>query len=217
MSGVILKQLNLGCGPVQPEGWDNIDGSNRALLACRFSWLDSFLVKIGLISPTEFGENTRYHNLFKGLPYPDSSVDSIYAGELWEHFEYDDASKLTGECFRVLRPGGILRVCVPDCIDFWKKYIELFEEEKTKPKEQRSAAKLREHVQVYFNDICTRRIYLGSMGHTHKWNFDEIQLIELFESHGFSEVKRMPFHESRIPNVSDVERSGFLIVEGVKA
>jgi hypothetical protein len=54
------------------------------------------------------------------------------------------------------------------------------------------------------------------MGHTHKWNFDEVQLIEMFEVNGFSEVERMTFHSSRIPEIADVERADFLIVEGVK-
>jgi hypothetical protein len=30
-------------------------------------------------------------------------------------------------------------------------------------------------------------------------------------------VERMPFHVSRIPDISSVERSDFLILEGVKA
>jgi hypothetical protein len=54
------------------------------------------------------------------------------------------------------------------------------------------------------------------MGHTHKWQYDEIKLVDLFESRGFVEVARMPFHSSRIPDVAAVERSNFLIVEGVK-
>lgn len=69
---------------------------------------------------------------------------------------------------------------------------------------------------MFFDDICTRRTYLGSMGHTHKWNYDEIQLIEMFEESGFSNVERMQFHESAIPQVEKVERADFLIVEGVK-
>ena len=64
--------------------------------------------------------------------------------------------------------------------------------------------------------VPPEQLLLGSMGHTHKWQFDEVQLIELFESQGFVSVVRMPYHQSRISDVAAVERSNFLIVEGVK-
>jgi len=91
-------KLNLGCGPIQPDGWINIDGSNRAFFASKLNWLDNILVKLRIISETEFNLKTKYHNLIRGLPYPDNSIACIYAGELWEHFEYFDALKLTKEC-----------------------------------------------------------------------------------------------------------------------
>jgi hypothetical protein len=70
---------------------------------------------------------------------------------------------------------------------------------------------------MYFRDICTRRFWLRSMGYTHKWQFDDIQLIQLIEECGFSSVERMPFRHGRIPDLQAIERSDFLIVEGVKA
>ena len=210
------KKLNLGCGPIQPDGWINIDGSNRAILASKFSLLDKILCKLGILAHTEFSSKTTVHDLFKPLPYKDDSVAAIYAGELWEHFEYSDAERLTGECFRVLEPGGVLRVCVPDGVEFWTNYLDKFNSEMEKSKEQRSAKPLREHIQMYFNEICTRKSLFKSMGHTHKWQYDEIQLIDLLESKGFKSVERKKFHESNISDVKLVERSDFLIVEGVK-
>ena len=209
-------KLNLGCGPVQPEGWVNIDGSNRAILASRLSLIDRALVLAGVLPPTEFGPQVTIHDLAKPLPYPEASVACIYAGELWEHFEYADAARLTRECQRVLAPGGVLRVCVPDGVEFWRRYLELHREQLARPPTQRNAASLRDHVQLYFHDIATRRIVLGSLGHTHKWQFDEVQLVKLFEKSGFVSVQRMTLHDSRIPDVDLVEQSDFLIVEGVK-
>jgi predicted SAM-dependent methyltransferase len=209
-------KLNLGCGPVQPSGWVNVDGSNRAWLASKLAPLDRLLVRLRLLSPTEFGPHIEVCDLNKPLPYGTSTVACIYAGEVWEHFEYPDAVRLTAECYRVLSPGGVLRVCVPDGVMFWQRYLEIFGETIAKPRPQRSAKALREHVQLYFNDICTKRIWLGSLGHTHKWQFDEIQLVELFETQGFIEVERRRLHDSRIPDIATFERSDFLIVEGIK-
>jgi len=209
-------KLNLGCGPVQPAGWVNVDGSNRARLASRAPWFDRTLTKLGILPETEFGANTTVVNLLKPFPWPANTVACIYAGELWEHFEYADAERVTAECFRVLVPGGVLRVCVPDGPEFWKKYLRLFDAIAARPKHERSAEPLRALVAMYFREICTRRRFLSSMGHYHKWQYDEIQLMELFEAQGFDAVARMRFHESRIPDVQAVERSDFLIVEGIK-
>ena len=212
-----MTKLNLGCGPVQPDNWVNVDGSNRAKLASKLSWLDNGLQKIGVIGESEFGPHIEVMDLRKKLPYETNSVDAIYAGELWEHFEHADAQNLTTECARVLKPGGVLRVCVPDCEHIWRTYLDLIEQEKSKPAGDRSADKIVSHVKMYFDDICTRRIWLGSMGHTHKWNYDEVQLIEMFEKCGLQDVERMQYHKSRIDEVDKVERSDFLIVQGVAA
>jgi len=210
-------KLNLGCGAVQPSGWVNIDGSNRAVLASRFWPLDQLLVRSGVLPQTEFGPHVKVHNLHRPLPFADGSVACVYAGELWEHFEYADAARLTGECLRVLAAGGVLRICVPDGAHFWERYLELYRREMDRPRAERRAQPLRDHVQMYFEDIATRRMCLRSIGHTHKWQFDEVQLVQLLEDSGFASVERMPFHRSRISDVSLVERSDFLIVEGVKA
>ena len=209
-------KVNLGCGPVQPEDWVNVDGSRRAWLANRLWPLDSLLVRIGALPPTEFGRHVKVHDLLRPLPFPDGSVACIYAGEVWEHFEYPDAARLTAECFRVLAPGAVLRICVPDGVAFWARYVDLHREQMKMPPAERRASVMRDHVQLYFHDIATRRILLGSLGHTHKWQFDEVQLVELLQSAGFMDVARMSFRHSRIPNIAAVERSDFLIVEGVK-
>jgi SAM-dependent methyltransferase len=187
------------------------------MLASRVWPIDRMLVRLGVIPSTEFGPHVTVHDLLKPLPYANDSVACIYAGEVWEHFRYADAERLTRECVRVLAPGGVLRVCVPDGAEFWRRYLEIYGEQMAQPSAQRRAAPLRAHVGMYFHDIATTRQWLGSLGHTHKWQFDEVQLVELLQASGCSGVTRRPFWESRIPDVDQVERSDFLIVEGVKA
>lgn len=48
------------------------------------------------------------------LPYPDNSVEEIRASHILEHFTFCDAEKAVKEWVRVLKPGGRLRVAVPD-------------------------------------------------------------------------------------------------------
>jgi len=209
-------RLNLGCGPVQPDGWINVDGSNRAKLAGWLPWADRALQYLGILGPTEFGPHIRVLNLFKPLPWADGTVSAVYAGELWEHFELADSERLTRECYRVLRRGGILRVTVPDAAQLWGKYMHMYTEEMSKPRMERSAARLQELMGMFFADIATSPRWMLSWGHCHKWFFDEIQLIELFDRVGFKSVQRMAFRESRIRNIEGVQVSEMLTVEGIK-
>src|SRR5262249_14378429 len=66
----VLK-LNLGCGPIQPAGWANLDGSRRAWFASRLPFADRWLVRCGLWPPTEFSAATGFVDLRRPLPWAD--------------------------------------------------------------------------------------------------------------------------------------------------
>jgi hypothetical protein len=48
------------------------------------------------------------------LPYEDASVDEIRASHILEHFTFGEASEAMDEWARVLKPGGRIRISVPD-------------------------------------------------------------------------------------------------------
>jgi predicted SAM-dependent methyltransferase len=48
------------------------------------------------------------------LPYEDGSVSEIRASHILEHFTFGDAQKAMEEWSRVLKPGGRIRISVPD-------------------------------------------------------------------------------------------------------
>lgn len=151
----------------------------------------------------------------RGLPFKDCSVDAIYGGEILEHLLLSEANQFLSEARRVLAPGGVLRLRVPDGFLFWKNYVNDFERTFARPREQWDD----EHTrwwQMFFRDICVTRPGLHSMGHFHKWMYDEISLIRAFEHAGFEDVERMNVHDSRIADIQLVETRDNLIVEGVK-
>jgi predicted SAM-dependent methyltransferase len=209
--------LNLGCGPVHAEGWVNVDGSNRAWLASKLPWLDSLMVTLRLLSPTEFNRTTVHANLLKPFPWPDNSAEAVYLGEVLEHFTPEQARHVITESFRVLTPGGILRVRTPDHVRFWRNYIIEHDSTLTRPRKEWTQEHVR-WIRMYFQDICVRRPRpWQSMGHFHKWAWDEVSLVVLLESVGFSNVRRMALHQSDIPKVAAVETREDLTVEAVKA
>lgn len=209
-------KLNLGCGPVQPPGWINVDGSNRAWLASRLPWVDRLLVTLCLIPPTEFNTQTFHANLQRRFPWQDSSAEKIYMGELLEHLTREEGIHVVRECYRVLKPGGILRIRVPDNTHFWKNYLEEYEKIKQQPMEKWTLAHTR-WVEMYFREICVSRpLPWQSMGHFHKWMYDEVSLIQLLVSAGFQNVERKSLHQSRIPDIKKIETREDLIVEATR-
>ena len=58
------------------------------------------------------------------LPYPNDSVELIYASHILEHFGRWEIRSVLNEWYRVLAPGGILRLAVPDFAACAKIYYE---------------------------------------------------------------------------------------------
>jgi predicted SAM-dependent methyltransferase len=99
-----MKYLNLGCGfqySTQPE-WTNLDFVSR-------------------------GEGVIAHNLMNGIPFESKTFDLVYHSHLLEHFSKEDGDKFINECFRVLRPGGIIRIAVPDLEQIVRNYLKYLE------------------------------------------------------------------------------------------
>jgi predicted SAM-dependent methyltransferase len=53
-------------------------------------------------------------DLREPLPFPDDSAELIHAEHFLEHVSPGDALRLLRECRRLLRPGGLLSLAVPD-------------------------------------------------------------------------------------------------------
>ncbi len=97
-----MKALNLGCGRRYHPDWVNIDFKSH--------------------SDTVIG-----HNLYQGIPAENNTHDLVYHSHLLEHFPKDHAPKFLQECRRVLKPGGVLRVVVPDLEGIIQQYMTSLE------------------------------------------------------------------------------------------
>jgi len=94
-----LDLLNIGCGRQFHPSWTNVD-------------LES-------TSP-----NVTQHNLLSGIPFDVARFDAVYHSHLLEHMTPEHGQSLVEECFRVLRPGGIMRIVVPDLEQITRLYLE---------------------------------------------------------------------------------------------
>ena len=116
-------KLNLGCGPNAPKDWVNIDGSWNAWIS-NHPQVPKVFTFLRVISKNNAGArwNVRplVHDLTRPLPFSENSASVIYGAHVLEHLYLADAQRLLAECKRVLVPGGVIRLVVPDLhsIDF---------------------------------------------------------------------------------------------------
>ena len=105
-------KLNLGCGAMVVDGWVNVDYAIGARLARSFL-IGKLLAMLGILRMSWPGEIV-IHDLRQGVPYADGSVDVVYSSHFLEHLNREDGRRFLAECRRVLKPGGVLRIVVPD-------------------------------------------------------------------------------------------------------
>lgn len=225
-------RLNLGCGLTAPAGWINVDGSWNARLA-KHPLIRRALSRLSLAPPGQleipWKSSVLIHNVRRPLPFPNGSASVVYASHLLEHLYHEDGRKLMAECFRVLQPGGVLRVVVPDLRAIVDEYLAngTFKDngagsESLRPAEQFNRRLLMRWPTPASSNLLYRVYTSWQDFHSHKWMYDEDSLIKLFAGTGFVDVERKDCHQSRIAGIQDVEdpsrirdRAG-VCVEGVK-
>jgi predicted SAM-dependent methyltransferase len=158
-------KLNLGCGPDIKPGYVNIDLGDKADL------------RLDLREP---------------LPFSGNSCSMVQSEHFLEHLSYPgDAMRFLAECFRVLRPGGIFRVGVPDSewpIRAYARdpyYIEWFD----------YVRRIYPNSDWNSTDIeCVN--YSFHQGNEHKFGYDFDTLKRNLAMVGFSDIERVDFDPS---------------------
>ena len=59
-------------------------------------------------------ERELQHDLHDPLPFEDESVEKLHAQDVLEHLQIEKVSSIFDEIYRVLVPGGVFRLSVPD-------------------------------------------------------------------------------------------------------
>jgi len=96
------RLLNLGCGTRCHAAWVNLD-----------------------LHPQRPG--VRRHDVSTPLPFAADAFDAVYHSHVLEHLRPADVPPFLGECHRVLRPGGVLRLAVPDLEQIARLYLDALE------------------------------------------------------------------------------------------
>ena len=182
--------LNLGCGLSIADGWINIDNSPNARLA-RYPWLRWTLWKLGVLSnglySVEWSDSIKTYDLKKNLPYKDSSVDFAYTSHFLEHLEQRDSQRLMTEVFRVLKPGGLVRIVVPDLALGARRYVAAID---AKPQDGKAA-------NLFLDWLQLNRPALRD---PHLWMYDTASLSVMLSEVGFARVAVCEYRKGRVPD-----------------
>jgi predicted SAM-dependent methyltransferase len=213
--------LNLGCGTVAPSGWVNIDSSWNAVLSkipLTRKIISIFLPSLKEVLNVNWSKDILTRDIRKPLPYPNGSVDGIYLSHILEHFDKSTADLILGECFRILRTNGTIRVIVPDLYQYSNMYIRQYE--KNTPDSSDNYLK---NIHLFSNtngNVLAKLYFFINNTDSHKWMYDKYSLKAIMTAAGFSSLRICKYLSSRIPDINKVEnRDRFkysVCIEGIK-
>jgi predicted SAM-dependent methyltransferase len=168
-------RLNLGSGYHPKPGWINVD-----LLAPQAD------LRLDLREP---------------LPFADNSVAAIYSEHFFEHLNYaqladsmawhleaaqepSEALTFLRECKRVLQPGGMLDIVVPDVEGILQEYVG---------RREKPFPGSRWWGPAWCDTPLHCVNYVFRQGSEHKYAYDAETLEQILDRTGFVDVRRRPF------------------------
>lgn len=242
-----MQILNLGCGTKVSDdpAVVNIDWS--IMLRIKRNPLLRAAVPVllkgeRLLQYQALGDNILVHDLSKGIPFANGSVDAVYHSHTLEHLDREITASVFAEIGRVLKVGGVQRIAVPDLEPLGRAYVAHLDACAS------GSGDIREHdiLVASILEQCVRKeahgtgqqrplrralenLLLGDArkrGHTHQWMWDRFNLQAALEAAGFGEVMVESYQTSRIADWQkygpDVDangaeyKHGSMYVEAVK-
>lgn len=189
-----IVKINLGSGVEVAEGWLNVDGSIHALLSGMPRQVLSILYHFSnslnsAMSERDYIErlhNSRFvfYELGLGLPFYDNVADYVYSSHVLEHFYLSEARRLLGEIWRILKPGGTVRVCVPDL----EHAISVYQ-----------SGRFAEALTYFFGE--------SRPGHyrEHHYMYNFSLIAELLSARGFTDIRRCEFQQGSVPDLNKLD------------
>lgn len=210
--------LNLGSNTRVAPGWNNVDFSWIIRLG-RHPTLCRMLHRLGFLSQARYERiqqldpQTVVWDLRRGIPFPDQTFDAVYHSHVLEHIDRDGAAGFLGECRRVLKPGGIVRIVVPDLETLARRYIAVVDALPSRgTMEAHTSA-----VEAMIDQMIVRtpkvraqqkrlvqwaeHVLIGDTaraGVLHRWMYDRFSLGELLRASGFERVRDLTPTTSQI-------------------
>jgi len=205
--------INLGSSTDSPPRWIGISGGITIFIfnlpVIFMALLYPFTGRSKKMSFKEFYRKVKsnkvlHHNLFYGIPFRNNSIPNVFSSHFFEHLTYESARFLFSESYRVLTPGGTIRILVPSL------EVQL---EKMKIALQECDAGNYELIQPY---ITEQFVEIQDPFSYHRYMYTVDSLKKVMEKEGFSDVNEMTAGVGRMPDLNLLEKRKSIIVEAVK-
>ncbi len=215
--------VNVGSAHQVVDGWLSLDHSKHVVVA-RIPGLARILHAMGVLPARRWPDHesgawrkVRFWDARIRIPLPDGSVRYAYSSHTLEHFLPGQALKVVRDVLRVLEPGGVFRVVLPDLERVALAYVAL----------QHSPAcqfRDREITRVEWADAAAEFCFAATTGHEsrfgHHWMYDRRSIGKLLLEAGFSSVRDCEFRKGAVPDLDQLDmaerRQDSLYVEAVR-
>lgn len=194
-----IKKIHLGSDVSKVEGWLCSDLAPRA-------------------------SGSIYLDVSKKFPFKDESVHYIYSEHMIEHLVLEQAAFMLKECYRVLKPGGKIRLATPD----FTRIMDLYNNPTSKINS--------EYVKWISTSFLNKSTCFESLevvnqlfhGWKHQFLYDQLYLSKMLNMYGFTQIKvcdylnsedehfrNLETHHLNVGNL-DMVKFETLIVEAIK-
>jgi len=196
-------RLNVGSAGGITPGWTNVDSSLSVWFSSHLQ-LAKLFRSIGLIEDQQWKlvQSGRKHrivwaNATRRLPFDDACAESIYSCHMLEHLDPVEVRQCLKEFMRLLRPGGILRLALPDLRTHIDNYI------KTSDADAFINATLLGRVKPRTLKQHMLRLIVGDRS-SHCWMYDGQSLMRLLTDNGYVNARCLPPGETMIDNPGEL-------------
>ena len=189
------QYVQYGCGWSAPIGWKNFDAS----LTLRFERLP-IIGKFYTKNESRFPRNVEYGDIVKGLPVPDETSQGIYCSHVLEHLSLAECKIALKNTFKIMKPGGLFRMVLPDLEHLAKQYINDSTDDAALNFMKESHLGLVKRSRGLYGLLIA---WLGNSRHLWLWDYKSLDS-ELRKA-GFIGIRRAFFGDSIDPMFNEVE------------
>lgn len=157
-----------------------------------------------------------YLDATQPFPLPTAAFDYVYSEHMIEHIPYGGAMQMVGECFRVLRPGGTIRIVTPNLA-----FLQTLAGEPLAPGLQAYVEYSRREHRIGGAEVGGVHVFNHFMrAWGHQFIYDTVTLRQLLHNAGFTSVVERSLIDSPHPHLRGLAKldrmpAGFLEMESI--